>query len=117
MSNVFLVVPLAPQAKARPRVTKNGTYMPKAYQKWRQEFVKLCAVQPWQSVEGSFGITIRFLTKSGSMRPDLDNAAAACLDALQDAGVILNDRACKKLSAEVAQGKGYRIEIELTEVA
>jgi Holliday junction resolvase RusA-like endonuclease len=117
MSKLFLVVPLAPQAKARPRVTRNGTYMPKAYQAWRSEFVGWVNSQQWAEVKGLFAVEFRFITKSGAMRPDLDNAAGACLDALQDAGVIDNDSACRRLVAEVAKGKGYRIEIEITEVA
>jgi Holliday junction resolvase RusA-like endonuclease len=113
MGAVFLVVPLAPQAKARPRVTSRGTYMPPHYQAWRLDFVAACNTQKWEPIAGPFDISIRFITKSGVMRPDLDNALGACLDALQDAGVIENDKACKRLEAEVAKGKGYRIEIEL----
>lgn len=110
---LLLVVSLKPQAKARPRVTARGTYMPPAYQAWRMDFVAAVNQQRWEPVTGPFAIVLRFVTKSGTMRPDLDNAVGACLDALQDAGVVANDRDCVKLSAEVAKGKGYAIEIEL----
>ena len=110
---LMLVLSLAPQAKARPRVTSKGTYMPRAYQTWRKDFVAACNEVEWSPVVGPFAIGIKFVTKTGSMRPDLDNAVGACLDALQDAGVIENDRDCKKLSAEMVKGKRTQIEIEL----
>lgn len=114
---LMLVLALKPQAKARPRVTSRGTYMPSAYTAWRKDFVSACNEYDWAPVAGPFAITLRFVTKSGTMRPDLDNAAGACLDALQDAGVIENDKNCRRLVAEMAQGKRPQIEIELREAA
>jgi Holliday junction resolvase RusA-like endonuclease len=43
-------------------------------------------------------------TKSGNMKPDIDNAAGAYLDALQAAGVIANDCLVRRLVVEVQLG-------------
>lgn len=112
-----LRVPLAPAAKARPRVTSKGTYMPRAYQEWRQEFRWALIGQDRRPIAGLFAVRVVFTTPRGTMRPDLDNALAAVLDALQDDGAIANDRNCRKLSAEVVKGRRYEIGIELEELA
>lgn len=91
---------LAPHAKARPRVTKHGTYMPEAYTKWRKSFC-LLSNPPKEPIPGSVQVGIHIQTESGRMRPDLDNAAGAILDALQDAGVIENDKMVSGLHASI----------------
>ncbi len=45
------------------------------------------------------------------MRPDLDNVGAACLDALQDAGVIENDRDAVRLTFILDKDKKPGIDI------
>lgn len=97
-----IYLPLPPMAKARPRVTRNGTFMPKRYQDWRKSFVLL-----WRKAKGARGLTgtlevkVWFCTKTGTMRPDVDNAYSACLDAMQDAGAFVNDRQVRCGSFEV----------------
>lgn len=108
---MHIEIPMKPAAKARPRVTRNGTWMPHAYQAWRREFVTHC--EGSEQVSGPFSLAVRFETKSGTMRPDLDNAAAAVLDALQDAEMVENDRLCRRLFAEVVKAKGNRIVIDI----
>lgn len=109
---------LRPQAKARPRVVKGHAYMPKAYQDWRAEFADLARQQyKGAPLTGCVAVALVYRTKTGSMRPDLDNAAAAALDALQDAAVIANDRQVRRLLAEVIKSKdaGITVVVELIE--
>ncbi len=112
-------LPIEPMAKARPRVTRHGTYMPRPYQAWRGRFVHL--VQQTHGlpapIADTFALKLTIVTKSGSMRPDLDNVAGAVLDALQDARVIANDRKCRVLEACVVKGKDVGIQIEVEEIA
>lgn len=84
-------IPIEPHAKERPRFGSGRTYNSKRYTDWRKKF---CALAPKskRGMGGSLEVSIFFLTKTGKMRPDLDNAAAAVCDALQDAGVVINDR-------------------------
>lgn len=113
-----LSLPMKPAAKARPRVTSKNTYMPRAYQEWRQEFRWLCVERGLcVRLDGPFAVAVVFVTPRGTMRPDLDNAIAAVLDAMQDAEVITNDRNCRRLAAEVVKGKRYEIRIELEALA
>ena len=45
------------------------------------------------------------------MRPDLDNVGGAVLDALQDAGVIANDREAVRLTFLIDKDKRAGIDI------
>jgi Holliday junction resolvase RusA-like endonuclease len=110
MNDLTLVIPIGPMAKARPRVTRRNVYMPAHYQAWREKFAGYCLGA--REVVGTFALTVAFRTKTGNMRPDLDNAVGAVLDALQDAKVIANDSACKSLVAFLE--KGHRSEITIT---
>ena len=107
-------IPIEPAAKARPRVTRHGTYMPKSYQQWRKRFVVLC-VRPPEPIAGSLRVRIVIRTRSGKMRPDLDNCFGACADALQDARVIANDRDIDALwcSIEANRVPGIHVTIEV----
>jgi Holliday junction resolvase RusA-like endonuclease len=84
-------IPIEPHAKERPRFGSGRAYNSKRYTDWRKRFVAL-APRVKQPMSGALEVSIFFHTKSGKMRPDLDNAAAGVCDALQDAGVIANDR-------------------------
>ncbi len=107
------LLPIEPCAKARPRVTRRGTYMPKSYMEWRRRFVALCNKDDLHRalVPGPLSIIVIVYTKSGKMRPDLDNVGAACLDALQDAGVIENDRDAVRLTFILDKDKKPGIDI------
>lgn len=91
-------------AKARPRVTRRGTYMPRPYQDWRKLFCALCK-PPGSPLTGDLSVSLLVQTKSGKMRPDLDNVLGAVLDALQDAGVIANDRSVAAFTASIQQDR------------
>lgn len=91
---------IAPMAKPRPRVTRNGkhTYMPAKYVKWKADCAKLGLKLP-----DAFSVTFHFaMPKSWSIRkkaaywntmhcqkPDLDNALGGLFDAARkdDAGI------------------------------
>lgn len=114
-----------PVGKARPRVTKHGTFMPKRYQRWKRE-AKRRLSKAWgdrealRFAEVHIEIVIRrpkrlipreqggTLSKAGWLRerespercgakPDLDNAVGAVLDALQEAGVLEDDKQVDEL--------------------
>ena len=96
-------VPMEPFAKARPRVTTNGTYMPKGYQAARQALraafgavtvrppwiVRMTAVRQlpasWSKKRRAEADGTWCLTK-----PDIDNIVAGVLDALfeEDSAVV-----------------------------
>jgi Holliday junction resolvase RusA-like endonuclease len=65
--------------------------MPKEYMQWKQDFAKLLKDAP-RGLDGAVSVRTIFTTASGKSRSDVDNAHASVLDALQDAGVIVNDR-------------------------
>lgn len=104
---------LEPMAKARPRVTRRGTYMPPNYTAWRERFVLSCKDVPKVPLSGSLSLTLMILTKSGKMRPDLDNVTGAVLDALQDARVIGNDRDVTCIYARIVKDKVPGIEVKV----
>lgn len=102
---------LPPMAKARPRVTRRGTYMPANYTKWRKVFAARC-YRPFQPFLGRISVIIRVYTKSGKMRPDLDNVVGAVLDAMQDAEVLANDRLVTHLEASLEKDRAAGIYVK-----
>lgn len=119
----MIYLPLPPMAKARPRVTKRGTYMPKDYQAWRVQFAFLWRWHAGSKAvphEGRCRVDVIWSTKTGNMRPDCDNAYAAVMDALQDSGAFVNDRQVKTgffdlVKATKEQPAGHYITITPTE--
>jgi Holliday junction resolvase RusA-like endonuclease len=108
---------IKPCAKARPRMTKSGhAYMPKAYMDWRARFRQLWhnCVPKFPPFSENIAVTVFFYTTTGTMRPDLDNAAAAVLDALQDVNAITNDRHVFNIVCSIIKDPTPRIEITLT---
>ena len=96
---------LEPCAKARPRVTARGTYMPKRYQDWRKKFVAMWrSTVPHYQWNEPVGISVRWTTPTGKCKPDLDNAIAAIFDALQDAGALSNDSLVRSGSFRIDVG-------------
>ena len=67
--------------KKRPRVTRNGTYMPHGYTDWKQETayqMRKAWGQP--PIEGTLGVAIELVARKRP-RGDMDNLAGAVLDA------------------------------------
>lgn len=103
--------------KARPRVTRNGTYFPRRYQSWRcmAEVKIISSFEPdIQKILPIEKAEIR-ITLQGKHNGDPDNLAGSCLDSLVSAKVLLDDRlSClPRLSIEhVSKGKtGVLIEV------
>lgn len=110
--------------KARPRVTRNGTYLPPRYRAWRNRAeVEIYRQIAEQNITHKFplrkaALLIRLLGNHRT-NSDIDNLAGACLDALtlNGAGVLIDDRlSClPQLNVEFdpdAKETGVYIEIE-----
>jgi Holliday junction resolvase RusA-like endonuclease len=99
--------------KARPRLGRGGAYLPSKYRDWKDEAIAQLLAQslppqPLDKAVISIGI-------GGKQRGDLDNIAGAILDALVQAGILLDDRisVVSKLSIEhfPKQQPGANIEL------
>lgn len=96
--------------KARPRVCGRRAFMPKKYTDWKKEFGERALIQSgYRNMSGRFGIDGSIVTKTGKMRSDLDNSIGSILDALQDVGVIGNDRDCVHINMALEQGEDDQI--------
>jgi len=100
-------VDIPPMPKKRPRVTSNGTYMPKDYVEWKQgvgylargalkkqripEFVGRVRMGVTFDKQG-FLLIIEETDNNRFGNADLDNLVGAVMDACQDCQVIHNDR-------------------------
>jgi len=83
-------VSIEPCAKERPRWAFNRMHNSKHYEDWKVRFAAL--VKPFPMVmEKDIGIDVIFLTKTGHMKPDIDNAIGAIYDSLQQANYLVND--------------------------
>jgi Holliday junction resolvase RusA-like endonuclease len=114
-------VPMEPFAKARPRVTANGTYMPKSYQAARKAlrtaFGAVTVRSPWivrvtavrqmpaswshkrrAGMDGTWCLT----------KPDIDNIVAGVLDALFE-----EDSAVVSVSGMKLWGTAHEIKVEV----
>jgi len=58
-----------------------------------------------RTIMETVSVTILLITKTGNMRPDIDNAAGGVLDAMQDAGIIGNDKQVRRITATVLRGE------------
>lgn len=116
-------VPMEPFGKARPRVTANGTYMPREYQAARQAlrvaFGEVTVRPPWivrvtavrrmpaswsrkkrAEMDGQWCLT----------KPDVDNIVAGVLDALFE-----EDSAVVSVSGMKVWGVAYGLKVEVWE--
>jgi Holliday junction resolvase RusA-like endonuclease len=112
-------VPMHPLGKARPRVCRGHAFMPKAYMDWKKEFAvhAKAALSPIRRMLGNVEVYVTFTTPTGNCRSDLDNCFGSVADALQDAGVIDNDRQIKSGSFAISGRKGKdRIDITIEEL-
>ena len=99
-------LPWAGIPKPRPRVTANGTFMPKRYTDWKDAVAEWVALNKIPSHDGPLAINLRFSRdgvhveieympddmKRDGVQGDIDNLAGGVYDALQDAGIIENDK-------------------------
>lgn len=100
--------------KARPKFNSDTkrAYMPKEYAEWKEQVAEFLGYQlPF--IEGNIALFLSFNKAGVRMEiwnvererfgsADLDNLAGAVMDALQDSGVISNDKQVVMLTAGFA---------------
>ncbi len=76
--------------KARPRITKNGTFMPPKYRQWKKNAIARLVNQT--NERGLINIEVKVeLVGKHSRRGDADNIIGSILDALVQSEIIKND--------------------------
>ena len=73
-----IILPIRLMSKARPRVTRFGTFMPKPYQEWRKECSDLLK-KAWQRDPINHPIAVE-IDCYGTGRGDIDNYMGALFD-------------------------------------
>jgi len=112
-TSVALWLPVAPHSALRPRVTQRGTYDPSAT---ATAVLRMYVMREWRGRRAFAGpvavdIDARLLRPSSSkrlwpcVRPDLDNYAKACLDAMNGL-CFADDAQVVRLTAQ----KSYAVE-------
>jgi Holliday junction resolvase RusA-like endonuclease len=106
-------IPERAQPKKRPVVTKNGTFMPKRYKEWRTRMAQYLAIGHSVPFSDEVHLTVVFnshstevtVTEADKTAPkylrqtDIDNLIGGVMDALQESGVIINDRQITRVTA------------------
>lgn len=91
--SLTLNIPMLAMGKARPRVYRGRAFMPTKYRKWKADFCFHAKLQALDDVfDGNFHIILTVLTKTGRCPSDMDNCLGSVLDALQDCGIVANDK-------------------------
>lgn len=85
--------PISVNALRRPKET-GGFCNTKVYKAWKTEVGLLINAQRAGGVYGPYALTITVTTKWGG---DLGNVEKAVSDALQDNGVVQNDKLCQEI--------------------
>jgi Holliday junction resolvase RusA-like endonuclease len=108
---VRVEVPYPPKPKARPRVTKNGTFMPKEYVEWKANVAEVVALTTGKmSLAGPLSLVVEFhkekmvfVMSEGAPkrfgRADIDNLMGGLMDAIELSGLITNDRQVSRIGA------------------
>lgn len=120
MPRRFIVdLEIPPMPKKRPRVTRNGTFMPAEYVTWKEEVgvlvVNAMRLVSAEAFTGRIELDVTFHRKRMTVliletdnerhgRADIDNLLGAVMDAMQDAGVIDNDRDVTAISGRFDTG-------------
>lgn len=92
---VALELPKPISTNALWRTSKaGGMYLSPAYKAWRTEVGLLANANRVGGIHGPYALTVNV---SHKWRGDLDNALKALSDALQEQGVIQNDRLCQEI--------------------
>ena len=107
-----LILPWEGKPKARPRVTENGTYMPKEYVEWKEAIAEYVRLQNLPTLVGPLSLLSKFykdrievMVSEGAPprygQADVDNLSGGLMDALEDAGCYKNDIQIAQLSAQI----------------
>ena len=78
--------------KARPRITKNGSFMPQRYQDWQRLAIAELLLQLSDRSPLEYPVAVRVLLQGKGHRGDLDNLSGAILDALVKTEILKDDR-------------------------
>lgn len=112
----MLWLPVRGMPKKRPRVTSHGTFMPRRYVDWKEEvgaeLVGGMSGQVDYPVElfvafESDRTGVQLMPMPAAVRPkhlkraDIDNLVGGVMDAMQDAGVLADDRLVYQVNARV----------------
>jgi Holliday junction resolvase RusA-like endonuclease len=122
MDKITLFLPGYVVPKARPRVTRKGTFMPTRYREWRnsaeREILDQVRLQGLASVLPVERATVEILlTGKHRMSGDADNILGSYLDALVAVGVLKNDNllhlpeVCLKFNPEGILGAVVNISV------
>ena len=118
MGKTYHRLEIPPRVKPRPRVTRNGTHMPKPYMKWREDVQALLhgqgailhdvplslevafsrtEIEIWYQVLGT-----RSNNRQGMATGDIDNLLGGVMDAAQ--GVLwVDDRSIHQVEGRLEQ--------------
>lgn len=87
---ITLLLPGEVVPKARPRITRNGSYMPQRYRCWKTLAASRLKSQYQGGPIAGAAVSIT-LTGKHPRRGDADNIGGSILDALVQAGILRND--------------------------
>lgn len=114
-----MIIPIAPVATPRPRVSKFGTYYPPKYKKYKRELsVLLAEIQPGNTIQIEFYFKRPKRLKTGirrphDVKPDIDNLIKGVLDCLPFDDKIVFSVLAKKFYC--ATGEDPHIELAITQ--
>jgi len=114
-----MIIPLAPVATPRPRVSKFGTYYPPKYKKYKRELsVLLADIEPTNSIKINFYFARPLRLGLGKrvphdVRPDIDNLIKGVLDCVPFDDKIISSVDAKKFYC--GSGEEPFIEIQIVE--
>ena len=126
--SLTFVLRVKPAGKERPRVTRFGTFMPKAYEAWRELVRWQVRSQVPAAVLSRLPLTCRlawtatYAVPLGDMKPDGDNAMGALWDAIQVParkggwGLIANDKQFKRWGPDEIVAGPTRITFTVSEI-
>ena len=115
-------IPIKPVPCPRPRVTKNGTFMPTKYKHAKQKHIDfLTGAFHKPTIENPVGIHMTTYIprpksvkrELPSVRPDIDNWTKTILDSLTQAGVLRDDCLVTDLLASKRYAENGKVGTEL----
>jgi Holliday junction resolvase RusA-like endonuclease len=115
------VIPWRGKPKPRPRVTRHGTHNPREYTEWKGNVAEYIAAATREKFEGPVKVSMEFysdevaviiqeytsadsaqMVRAKYVTADIDNLVGGVMDAMQDSGLIENDKQVVNVSALVS---------------